>query len=147
MNFAARDEPEPQFQLAPMIDIIFLLLIFFVATYTVAQEERTLDINLPAAQAAEEKARVLEDIVVNLNRDGKVTLNRRPYTLKNLRGRLRQLAQFTDKAGVIIRADGACEHRYVVKVMDMCADLGIRRVSFSTAPEPAGRKVNDLPRN
>ncbi len=142
MNFSRREDAETQFQLAQMIDIVFILLIFFVATYAVAQEEKLLNIALPEAGSAEDTARSLREIVVNLNMDGEIFVNRQRFTPEKFERRLAQLMEFAEslkrggetgvEPGVIIRADAECPHKYVVLVMDTCARVKIRRVFFST---------------
>lgn len=142
MNFQGRAAADEQFQLAPMIDIVFLLLIMFVAAYAAAQEERMLGVNLPAAETAKEQGRSAEDVVVDLNAKGEIFLYRKQRSPEYLENRLRSLVQFARDAhqepGVIIRADGLCSHRYVVRLMDICGKAGVDRIMFSTISEGRG---------
>ncbi len=132
MRFSARDKPDEQFQIAPMMDVVFLLLIFFIATYAASQEEKLLNIKLPKSTAAEDEVRSTRETIVNLDAQGNLTLYRRRIDPAELETRLKLLRSFTDDPGVIIRADGDCPHRYVIMVMDLCARTRIRRVFFST---------------
>lgn len=146
MNLGGRQDSQEQFQIAPMIDIVFILLIFFVATYAAAQNEKMLDIKLPSSGAATDEARKLHEIVVNLTANGDIYVNRRKMTPEQLRTRLTRLMQFhhesgadgdaASEPGVIIRAHAECAHKYVIAVMDICKSesVGIRRVYFSTTP-------------
>ena len=136
MHFSARDETEQQFQIAPMIDVVFILLIFFIATYATAQEEKLLDICLPTAASGKDETRTLREIVVNLNAKGEIFVNRRRYLLPELEARLRKLAEFAADPGVIIRADGNCAYHHVVQIMDLCARNKVRRVFFTATPPP-----------
>jgi len=140
MNFSGRGEVENQFQLAPMIDIVFLLLVFFIAVYAVEQRERLLNINLPEASAAQEEGRSMRDIVVDIDAGGRIFLYHAERTPEYLENRLRLLGEFAgsrgEKPGVIIRADGACDHKHVVRVMDICARADVARVFFSTVAMP-----------
>ena len=131
MNFQSRGAAEEQFQIAPMIDIVFILLVFFVVTYAVAREERLLSVRLPEAQAAQPEKRSQEEIMVNLNAGGVIVVNRQVLTPEALESRLRKLSSFLEDPGVIIRADGACAHEHVVRVMDICARNDVPRVYFS----------------
>ena len=140
MDFRARGEPEEtQFQIAPMIDVVFLLLIWFVVSYAMIREERSLDIRLPKAQAAAERARVMNDIVLDIDREGNITHMRRPLTSAALASRLRLLVEYARAPGVerepgaIIRADRETPHKHVIDVMDICSRAGVRRVFFATA--------------
>ena len=136
MDFSARGDLDHQFQIAPMIDIVFILLIFFIATYATAQEEKLLDIQLPTATGGKDEARSLREIVVNLSDKSEIFVNRRRYALPELEARLRKLSEFAADPGVIIRADGSCAHRHVVQIMDLCARCKIRRVFFTATPPP-----------
>lgn len=142
MNFSGRNPNDDQFQIAPMIDIVFILLIWFVVSYAAAQDEKMLDINLPEASAAKEVSRSLREIVVNLDADGGIFVNRRALSPEDLERRLRRLMDFSRsmreegvesaEPGVIIRAHAECAHKHVIEVMDICARAEIRRVFFST---------------
>ena len=142
MDFNARGggAAETSFQLAPMIDIVFLLLIWLVVSYAMIEQERALDIRLPKAQAAAERARVMNDIVLDIDREGNVTHMRRPLTPTALESRLRLLAEYARAPGVerepgaILRADEETPHKHVVAVMDICGRAGVRRVFFATVP-------------
>ena len=137
MDLRARGkDEEPGFQLAPMIDIIFTILIFFVASYTVTQEEKTLGLNLPETTSGQPEHNQRQQIMVNMDKDGNIFIDRRRLSSDLLERRLRQLAAFASdekaKPGVVIRADGECTHRKVVEVMDLCARAGISQVHFSS---------------
>ena len=136
MDFRASEQDEsPGFQLAPMIDIVFVILIFFVATYAVTREEKLLGLNLPATTSGQPESRQRQQILVNLDKDGGIFIERRQLQPEILERRLRQLAAFAGseetKPTVIIRADGDCTHRKVIEVMDLCARAGISQVHFS----------------
>lgn len=144
MDFSSQQPDETGFQVAPLIDVVFILLIFFLATYVVAQDERQLDIVLPEASAAQDTARSLRDVVVNIGPGGAITVNQRAMTRILLEQRLAQLMRFAEdlrargdtsaEPGVIIRAHAECPHKHVVGILDMCERLKIRRVFFSTLP-------------
>lgn len=139
MDFRARGrEDEPGFQLAPMIDIVFTILIFFVASYTVTREEKVMGLHLPETVSGQPEFRQKQQILVNLDKDGNIFIERRKMAAELLERRLRQLAAFSaddnSRPGVIIRADGDCPHRKVIEVMDLCARAGISQVHFSSLP-------------
>lgn len=130
-----RDEGEGGFQIAPMIDTVFILLVFFVATYAAAQEERLLNLTLPAAGAAQEERQSLSEIVVNLDSEGAIFLHDRRLAPEAFAARIGKLAAFVEDPGVIIRADRACPHGAVVRVMDICRKAGVSRIAFSALPD------------
>jgi biopolymer transport protein ExbD len=132
VNFGGRNPAEDQFQIAPMIDVVFILLIWLVVGYAAQREEKNLEINLPDnASAAKPERRSAEDLLVNLDAKGRIEVERRGYTPERLEERLRKLSAFVDSPGVIIRADAECAHKHVVQVMDICERVEIRRVFFS----------------
>ena len=129
---------DSSFQLAPMIDIVFVVLVFFVATYAVSREEKLLGLDLPKATSGQPEFRQRQQIVVNLDAAGNAFVERRAFAMPLLERRLAQLAAFAAPGGepsVIIRADADCKHRFVVQVMDLCARSGIKNVHFSILPQ------------
>ena len=67
------------FQLAPMLDIVFLLLVFFIVTQTFEDDEPDLSINLPSAETPKPGENVSNEIIVNIRKDGTVVINRQQY--------------------------------------------------------------------
>lgn len=123
------------FQIAPMIDIVFVVLVFFIATYAVTQEEKLMSLNLPETKSGESEYRHKQQILLNVNARGEIFLEQRKMVPEVLERRLRQLVLFSadsgEPASVIIRADGKCSHSNVLAVMDLCARAGIKSVHFS----------------
>ena len=133
MNFRQMFETgEDSFQIAPLIDIVFLLLTFFIVTGALAAEEKETLIELPRTTAAVTRQREKLDVVVNVTRDGQIWIHGRRYSLKELRKVLTSVQQ-SSRSGpvsVIIRADGKSLHEDVVKVIDACTAAKLRNVSF-----------------
>ncbi len=78
MNFRSRTAPQhPGIQLAPLVDVLLLLLIFFLLTWNAARNENELDVKVPKASAAQEKSAPIGDVIVNVKADGNVVVNRR----------------------------------------------------------------------
>src|SRR6476661_809863 len=69
----------PGIQLAPLVDVLLLLLIFFLLTWNAARTENELDVKVPKASAAKEKSAPIGDVVVNVKADGNVVVNRGPW--------------------------------------------------------------------
>ncbi|HXQ02480.1 MAG TPA: biopolymer transporter ExbD, partial [Candidatus Udaeobacter sp.] len=74
----------PGIQLAPLVDVLLLLLIFFLLTWNAARNENELDVKVPKASAAKEKTAPIGDVVVNVKADGNVVVNRRTLTAAEL---------------------------------------------------------------
>ena len=127
------------FQLAPMLDIVFLLLVFFIVTQTF--EEPDLSINLPSAETPKPGENISNEIIVNIRKDGTVVINRQAYTMPQLEDKLLSVARLDKTMLVRIRVDEKAESGVVVHVMDACLKAGLTNVSFSTRP-PAPSSVN-----
>ena len=119
-----------------MVDIVFLLLVFFMVSASFIVEESELKINLPATQAAVSAEEVPDEVLIHVMSDGGVSVNDREYDspgsieLPQLRAMLRKLGSvFTDQ-NVIIQADGAATHGRVVDVLNACVASDITNISF-----------------
>lgn len=136
MNFGTRPESAEQFQIAPMIDIVFVVLVFFIATYAVAQEEKRFEVRLPETTTGDAVHFSRQQIVVHLDADGRIFVEQRRFSPAYLERRLAQLVQFASDAegrpSVIIRADSRCRHGDVMAVMDVCARAGITKIDFAS---------------
>jgi biopolymer transport protein ExbD len=142
MNFRqtfAADEHSFYNIFAPMLDIVFLLLTFFIVTEAYERQERETPVDLPRTTAAIGMSRGALDLVVNVTRDGRIVLNGQPIPLERFRERLAHRQQ-AGPVSVIIRADGQARHEKVLRVVDACAAVKVRRVSFvSILEEPRSR--------
>ena len=106
MKFKLRNKSKaPQLALTSMLDVIFLLLCFFVTISVFSQWENEITIKLPSAVTAEEPDRLPGEIVVNLATDGKVTVNGTRLGLIELEERLAKVSKFYPDQAVIILAD------------------------------------------
>ena len=137
MSLLARNgQALPEFQFTAMIDVVFLLLCFFVTTSVFSQWEMEVDVVLPSAQSSQMPDRLPGEVIVNLSRDGTITINQRKYTPDELRDRLSRLAQLFPGQPVIIRADRDTKYESLVAVIDSCR--GADGWNFSLATEHDG---------
>ncbi len=125
--------PHPGIQLAPLVDVLLLLLIFFLLTWNAARNENELDVKVPKASAAKEKSAPVGDVVVNVKADGNVVVNRRTLTSAELTDLLKGLVQLNSEQAVIIRGDEAGAYKNIIGVLNICTDAGITNVAFATA--------------
>lgn len=125
--------------LTPLIDVVFLLLIFFLVTSEFEEEERKLDIVLPTASTAVPMTSKPREIIVDIDADGEMYLHGQATPLDELQ-RLMTIA-VTDNPtnqSVVIRADHRASFQPVVTVMDLCNQTGIRKYSVTTRPHSGG---------
>ena len=123
----------PGIQLAPLVDVLLLLLIFFLMTWNAARNENELDVKVPKASAAKEKSAPIGDVVVNVKSDGNVVVNRRTLSSVELTDLLKGLVQLNSEQAVVIRGDEAGAYKNVVEVLNVCSQAGISNVAFATA--------------
>ncbi|MCD4779185.1 MAG: biopolymer transporter ExbD [Candidatus Omnitrophica bacterium] len=122
----------PVIQMAPLVDIIFLTLVFFMTLSIFNQLESELNISVPKAKESKEAIRSPGEIIINVNKSGKVVVNQKELSTGDLQKMLKKIALLFPDQPVIIRADQETYHKYIVKVLDACASADIWNISFST---------------
>jgi biopolymer transport protein ExbD len=133
MNFgSSSDEASRGFPMAPMIDVVFLLLCFFITTQIFSQWETEINITLPTARTGESPQRLPGEIIVNIRRDGETSVNQRVLTEEELGVLLRDLAGLYPGQPVLLRADRQAAYEYVVRVLDLCREADIWNIAFAT---------------
>jgi len=138
MKFSGRDRRRaktPAFALTSMLDVIFLLLCFFVTASVFSQWESEISISLPSASTSETPSRLPGEVILNVARDGSVTVNAKKLTLNDLGERLRKVADFYPGQPVVIRADRETSYDSLVKVIDTCRNAGVWNFSLATVEE------------
>ena len=134
MNFRKRAVLDATgFQLAPMIDVVFLLLIFFLVTWSFARYEMELDVTVPTAREGKESRRAVGEVILNVKADGTVVMNRRVMSLEALREALVRIAGLYPDQAVVLRGDEKADYRSIVAVLDVCRSAGIWNVAFATS--------------
>ena len=123
----------PGIQLAPLVDVLLLLLIFFLMTWNAARNENEIDVKVPKASAAKEKNAPIGDVVVNVKTDGNVVVNRRTLSGPELTELLKGLVQLNSEQAVVIRGDESGAYKNVVEVLNICSQAGVSNVAFATA--------------
>ena len=121
-----------ELELAPMIDVVFLLLIFFIVTWQFARFERDMDISVPAAEEAEDKDRLTGEIIVNVREDGSLILNGRTVTEPELLSKLQAISEAYPDQAVILRGSSEANFQAIINVLDQIKKAGIWNVAFAT---------------
>lgn len=123
--------------LTPLIDVVFLLLIFFLVTSEFEDEERRLPIVLPTASSATPMTGKPREIVIDVDAGGNIYLRGEATDPAELENQLTAaVASNPTHQSVIIRADGAASFQPVVSVMDICNRTGISDYSVTTREAP-----------
>jgi biopolymer transport protein ExbD len=133
MNFRTKYRPDPVgFQVVPMIDILFLLLCFFLASQVYSQWEQEIDVKLPTAQTGQIPQRLPGEIIINIMKDGSVIINKQVLDNDRLVALLAKVVKLFPGQPVLIRADNKTSYESVIKVLDLCRTVDIWNISFAT---------------
>ncbi len=130
---------EPNLNLTPMIDIVFLLIIFFMVGTQFAELERQYDIQLPTVTAAQPLTSLPDEIVVNILDAGRVQIGAEILTLEELTVRLTDAKQAYDGQAVVIRGDGAGPYQDVMNVLNICHNVDIHTISVANRLKNEGQ--------
>ena len=134
MNFRGSIQNNaPGFQIAPMVDIVFLLLIFFLVTWNFSRSETELDVKVPKAREGKETRRSVGEVILNVKANGTVVMNRRQMNSAELQQTLQKIASLYPDQAVILRGDENTDYRHVVEVLDICRRANIWNVAFATS--------------
>jgi biopolymer transport protein ExbD len=134
MNLQPGDTDEPDINLTPLIDVVFLLLIFFMVSTTFEQQSR-IQIELPEATAdaatqEEDKLEILVDARGRYFIGDQQVIN---SELKTLRTAISKAVGGRGKLPVTIRADANTPHQAVIRVLDAASQLGLTHISLATS--------------
>ena len=130
-----RRSKAPVLALTSMLDVIFLLLCFFVTASVYSQWESEISIRLPHAGSADEPHRLPGEIIANVLKDGRVSVNGVVIAIDALMRRLVEISKFYPDQAVIIRADKETSYESLIKVVDACRAGGVWNFSLATSNE------------
>ena len=125
----------PEIQLAPLIDIIFITLIFYMTLTVFYQLENEISISVPKAEQSTEVVRSPGEIIINMDTEGKIVVNQRSLTVQELEAMLKKISSLYPNQPVIIRADKKTHHEDVIKILNACAAADIWNIAFATTRE------------
>ncbi len=136
MDFSSQRHRAPLFlDLTPLIDVVFLLLIFFMVSTTFVTDATGMRVDLPRS-SSQEAIPEGSDLTLQLESDGSVTLDDRSLSSAQLSAELRKAAEADPNTLIVLRADTELAHGRVVEVMDLARGIGL--TSFAIATESAG---------
>ena len=130
MRFRREEEDNFAFDMTPMIDVVFLLIIFFMVSTVFVDFSRKMDINLPTSKssAIDESTKTIE---VEMSKDKKIFLAGKPLTLLGLETTLAKMEFKDKKPSAIIRADKSLPYGDVIQVMGLLQKKGIPDISVA----------------
>ena len=123
-------DEESEVNLTPMLDVVFIMLIFFIVTASFVKEAG-IDVNRPDAQTAEKKAQ--GNILVAISSGGQIWIDKRQVDPRALRANIERLKAENPQGAVVIQADKESKNGLLVKVMDAARLAGIENVSLAAS--------------
>lgn len=125
MPLKTQQDEQPSLNLTPMIDVVFLLIIFFMVATSFAEMERDIELELPEVAAASALTAAPKQRVVSVRAEGQVRLDGEAVSLSELTQRLTVAHSEYPELSVVIRGDAACPFQYVAASLAACKDAHI----------------------
>ncbi len=132
-KFLVKKESESGIDLTPMLDVVFIMLIFFIVTTSFVKESG-IDVSRPIAKTAQKKQRA--SILVAINHHGEIWIQRRKVDIQSVRANIERLHAESPEGTIIIQADQKSETGRLVDVMDQIRLAGVKNISVSANPKP-----------
>ncbi|MHC5110734.1 MAG: ExbD/TolR family protein [Planctomycetota bacterium] len=123
----------PSIEMTPMIDMVFLLLIFFLVATTFHQDEREMQIALPFASSAAPISTMLQELIVNVDAEGQIIVSGRAMDAEQLGAVVAEAVAGNPDQKVTVRGDKSTAYSNIVQVLDICKTNGIQEPYLDTA--------------
>lgn len=121
---------ETEVDLTPMLDVVFIMLIFFIVTASFVKEVG-LDLTRPAGGASAKTVTTSENIFVQLTNDGRIYIDQRQVDFGSVRANIERLHAERPKGAVVIAADGGALNGLLVEIMDQSRLAGVENISLA----------------
>lgn len=143
MKLSMRPKPEPDVNLTSLIDVVLLLLIFFMVSTSFVKESQ-ISIRLPQADNSATVEEPLERVDIMITEqgtylvNGRELINNRPETIRNA---LQKISGGNSNLPLTISADANARHQHVVTAMDVAGRLGFVQISIATVDDPTDNEI------
>lgn len=117
-------------QMAPLIDCVFLLLIYFLCTAHVTKPHRDLEINLPEASVAEQTKSSYDTVIIEVTKDGRIYMDAQEMTTRLLHQKLQQKVAEKPDRRVRLDVDRSCSFYYLNPLIDLLQFVGLNNVGL-----------------
>jgi biopolymer transport protein ExbD len=137
MPLKVQRDDEISINMTPMIDIVFLLIIFFMVgtKFTeISESERDIALTVPEVKDGQSLAKSPEKKVINIFRDGSIALDTQKLTLEDLENQLREAKAQYPATGVVVRGDSESLYQHVAQVIAACRDAKINDLNIAVKP-------------
>ena len=139
MRIHSEPEGNLEFQIAPMVDVIFILILFFMCSAGSTKVENELSLKLPGRISQDQPMRMLDEQIIEIEENGQIILNNQQMDTSALAGTLRRYKLISDdaKSGTVITILTAKNTKYqrIIDVLNECAAAQIESVTFMTRPD------------
>jgi biopolymer transport protein ExbD len=132
------EDGDAGFQIAPMVDVVFVLLIFFMASAGSNIVEKELNISLPSGRGGKAAGPPPTPVIINISADGVVSMNNRVFDspkskeMPQLRAQLKDnIDRFGEDNPVLIRPDDSARQERIIDVLNGAAAAGVKNLTFS----------------
>ncbi len=130
MRRIRRESEDAQIDLTPMLDVVFIMLIFFIVT-TSFVKETGIDINRPSASTAEKKSK--GNILIAIRPNGEIWMDKRHIDIRAVRANIQRMKAKFPQSSVIIKSDSEAKTGILVKVMDQIRLAGVQNISIAAS--------------
>lgn len=131
-RFRRKAEEEAGIDMTPMLDIVFIMLIFFIVTTSFVKESG-IDVNRPSAATATKKERA--NILIGINEAGEIWIQKRRVDVRSVRANIEKLQAENPEGSVVIQSDKASKTGVLIQVMDQVRLAGVTAVSIAAKPQ------------
>jgi biopolymer transport protein ExbD len=139
MRIHSQTQENLEFQIAPMVDVIFILILFFMCSAGAVKVENELSLKLPGRISQDQPMRMLDEQIIEIDEDGQIILNNQQMDTSSLAGTLQRYKAISDdsKSGTVITILTARNTKYqrIIDVLNECAAAKIESVTFMTRPD------------
>lgn len=125
--------------LTPIIDMVFLLLIFFLVATTFHQTEREMQIALPAASSAGPISTTLRELIINVDQDGSIIISGKTIDPEDLQIIISDAVALNPEQKITVRGDQNTAYSNIIRVLDICKGSGVQEPYLDTVPIGRGR--------
>ena len=138
MKIAKKAKRKVSLNLTSLIDVLFILIIFFAVSSTFL-EQPGIELKLPEAQSG--NTQIIDKVIINVDRDGNIFLNDKPVQLDMLAEQVKALNENRDEKSVTLNADSSVKHGTVISIMDVLRREGIYKIVVATAKPPISQNA------
>ena len=132
---SARQTPQGLFfNVTSLVDVLLVLVIFLLVSWTESRVESELAIELPKSSSAPQHSVLKSPILVNIRSGGEITVNHRPITDAGLRDMLSSLVKLDAGQSVVLRSDKSVPYERILQVLDLCNESGVTALGFGALP-------------